>query len=173
MKKRWILLAISIFLSTEGLCRESVYIHNGFISGNEFLSITNVSKGNYSMGLLDGMSLAPLFSGSDLAPVKLLGQCTEGMSSTQFRRSYRIASRHKAIIVLPTPLAPENWLPPESIVTRTAYGASPHAGGIIFGPMPFTIVNCPIRNITNSEDLSGATSAELKAFVFLNHLDAG
>ena len=42
MKKRWILLAISIFLSTEGLCRESVYIHNGFISGNEFLSITNV-----------------------------------------------------------------------------------------------------------------------------------
>ncbi len=61
---------------------EGVLVHNGFITGNEFLEIPDHNREHYVMGLVDGFFLAPLIGGTEKRTSEL-GKCTEGMSSTQ------------------------------------------------------------------------------------------
>jgi hypothetical protein len=43
---------------------ENVFIHNGFLKGNDYMQLDRDDKTKYCMGLLDGILLSPLFGAS-------------------------------------------------------------------------------------------------------------
>lgn len=85
--KRFALIAALCLVSASTIAQvdydQPVTIHNGFISGNDFISWTSAMKQKYAMGLIDGMFLAPLMSGTDFPRSKSLGQCVENMTNKQ------------------------------------------------------------------------------------------
>ena len=61
---------------------EPVEIHNGFMTGNKFMTLPRDEQEAYAMGLVDGMFLAPMFD-APKAKTGWLGKCAEGMTNTQ------------------------------------------------------------------------------------------
>ena len=60
----------------------SVLIQNGFIKGNDFRVLGSASKNMYSMGLVDGILLSPLY-GSPNSKLRNFESCTTGMNGSQ------------------------------------------------------------------------------------------
>ena len=61
---------------------EDTFLKSGFLTGNQFLAMSNKAQSTYAMGVIDGMLLAPLFN----APKRnmyWLEVCVEGMSNEQ------------------------------------------------------------------------------------------
>ncbi|MDY6993906.1 MAG: hypothetical protein SVR94_15065 [Pseudomonadota bacterium] len=63
---------------------KTVTIQNGFLTGNDFRILDDISKNMYVTGLIDGMFLAP-FYGAPEKQVNHLAKCTEGMTASQVR----------------------------------------------------------------------------------------
>jgi hypothetical protein len=62
--------------------QDSVYIHDGFVKGEEFLRMPEVRQRAYAAGIVDGVFLAPLF-GAPKSQVSTVERCVEGMSDSQ------------------------------------------------------------------------------------------
>jgi hypothetical protein len=60
----------------------SVLIQNGFIKGNDFRVLDSGSKNMYSMGLVDGILLSPLY-GAPKLKLEKFESCTTGMNGSQ------------------------------------------------------------------------------------------
>lgn len=68
---------------------EVVEIRNSIVDGNTFLGWPEDRQEMYSMGLLDGMLLAPLF-GAPKAKMKWLERCITGMTGAQLAAMMRV-----------------------------------------------------------------------------------
>lgn len=81
-----IVLLLSVAALTLGQDRAvwntTVVIHNGFLSGNDFLKRSVVEQRFYAMGLVDGLLLAP-FTGSPKENMNQLETLLEGMTGEQ------------------------------------------------------------------------------------------
>ena len=64
------------------LSAQSIYIHNGFVSGNDYRNWDATEKDRYAIGLIEGMLLAPFF-GASKEQLSWLEECTTRMTSTQ------------------------------------------------------------------------------------------
>jgi hypothetical protein len=79
--------AACLLLVFPALSQQGIRVKNGFLTANEFMHMNGQSQSDYSMGVVDGMLLAPLFGaprewneGEKIGP---LGDCITGMSSGQ------------------------------------------------------------------------------------------
>jgi len=61
----------------------SIAIHNGFLTGEQYRNEGATDQIMYSIGLVDGMLVSPLFGAPDTGKAEKLGKCTEGMSGSQ------------------------------------------------------------------------------------------
>lgn len=61
---------------------QSVTVHNGFVTGQEFLDGSTQMRRYYAAGLIDGMLLAPLF-GASKDDLKWVEACVVNMTDTQ------------------------------------------------------------------------------------------
>ena len=61
---------------------QDVYIHNGFVSGNDYRGWSSTAKERYVIGLIEGMLLAPFF-GASKEQLSWLEECATGMTSSQ------------------------------------------------------------------------------------------
>jgi hypothetical protein len=59
-----------------------VFVHDGFITGQEFRKMSEDLRRSYAMGIIDGMLLAPLF-GARTAKTEWIDSCVVGMSDEQ------------------------------------------------------------------------------------------
>lgn len=82
MKKIKPLVLLAAFLP--GICfgDDAIYVHNGFFTASGFRELAQSTKQIYSMGLIDGILLAPLY-GADKEKMVVLESCIEGMSGDQ------------------------------------------------------------------------------------------
>lgn len=62
--------------------QEPVEIHNGFLTGEEFLNMSDSEKRAFSMGTINGMLLAP-FLGAPKERMSRIESCVEGMTGLQ------------------------------------------------------------------------------------------
>lgn len=84
MKNIFISIAL-LFLTINSLdshAADDIYIHDGFVDGNEFMKFKKYEKEKYAMGVIDGLLLAPLL-GSPESNIKWLKKCVVGMNSNQ------------------------------------------------------------------------------------------
>ena len=63
MRKPLIVIGF-VFLSVS-VHAQPVVIHNGFITGEQYLRLADSARHNYVMGLIDGIFLAPMLGGSE------------------------------------------------------------------------------------------------------------
>lgn len=61
---------------------QPVSIKNGFLTGEQLLQMSEIEKNSYSMGLINGMLLAPLFGGHK-SELFWFENCIRGMTGTQ------------------------------------------------------------------------------------------
>ena len=61
---------------------EPVLIHDGFITGQRFRELSELSRRSYAAGLVDGMLLAP-FVGAPKARLQWFETCATGMTDGQ------------------------------------------------------------------------------------------
>jgi hypothetical protein len=73
---------ISCFVATSSAQAQEVVIHNGFITGNDYRTMSQGARRTYVMGLIDGLFLAP-FVGAPKRQVACLERCAEGMRDEQ------------------------------------------------------------------------------------------
>ena len=59
-----------------------VLVHNGFLTGEQFLKLSADARAKYAPGVIDGILLAPLF-GAPKAKLGWLEACVGGMTSSQ------------------------------------------------------------------------------------------
>ncbi len=84
MKHTSLLIALFIFLALSGLSQAPpVIIHNGFLKAEDFTHMDERRQRDYSIGLIEGMMLAPLFGAPSDGSLKRLLDCTVGMSDSQ------------------------------------------------------------------------------------------
>jgi len=76
MRGKLLIVVGLIFLSLN-VNAQPVRIHNGFISGEQYLRMEDRERQSYAMGLVDGIFLAPLLGGSEERTWNL-GTCVEG-----------------------------------------------------------------------------------------------
>jgi uncharacterized membrane protein YphA (DoxX/SURF4 family) len=57
-------------------------VHNGFVTGSQFMSSLPVEKRAYAAGVIDGMLLAPLL-GAPKSELSWFEGCVEGMTNEQ------------------------------------------------------------------------------------------
>ena len=80
-----IVVLLVFFSSVTGVKAEQgeVFIHNGFITGNDYLSLGGGEKHGYVMGLIGGIYISPFFWEGD-SYLSTLSDClTEGMTDRQ------------------------------------------------------------------------------------------
>jgi hypothetical protein len=61
---------------------QQAFIHNGFVTGEQYLRLQEGARLSYVKGLVDGIWLAPLFGGSERR-ISQLRTCVEPMSDLQ------------------------------------------------------------------------------------------
>ena len=86
MKKIVILFAL-IFLGTQVYADSDVFkgpvsVQMGFITGEDFLKLSESDKASYSMGIIDGYLSAPIFGANDRY-LKWISTCIKGKTNTQ------------------------------------------------------------------------------------------
>jgi hypothetical protein len=83
---RIILASIALVaVSTAAIAGEAlkpVYIHNGFLTGNQYRQLPDVVRRAYVMGVTDGMLLAPAMANRDLNASQRFGKCLDNMHAT-------------------------------------------------------------------------------------------
>ncbi len=84
MINRYLMVFLLTVFSSQSLARDdgSILIQNGFIKGNDFRILDGPSKNMYSMGLIDGILLSPLY-GAPKSKLEKFEGCTTGMNGTQ------------------------------------------------------------------------------------------
>jgi len=69
-------------MSSVAAGEDGVLIHNGSVTGQEFMRATETKQQGYIMGLVDGFFVAPLM-GAPKAKLVPIEKCVEGMSDEQ------------------------------------------------------------------------------------------
>ncbi|HEX9757476.1 MAG TPA: hypothetical protein VGB26_06700 [Nitrospiria bacterium] len=77
-----LLLLLLISASGAAYAEEGVYIHDGFLKGEQYLKLSETQQRGYAIGLVDGLFLSPLY-GAPKARIAPFEKCVEGMSDTQ------------------------------------------------------------------------------------------
>lgn len=78
-----LLMAIShAYAASVDVVEGPVAIEKGFLTGEEFLKLSEIEKVSYSMGIVDGYLSAPAFGGKPKY-VKWLSVCVQGKTNTQ------------------------------------------------------------------------------------------
>ncbi len=67
---------------TSKVIGQPISIKNGFLTGEQLLQMSEFEKNSYSMGLINGMLLAPFFGG-EKSELFWFENCITGMTSTQ------------------------------------------------------------------------------------------
>jgi len=89
---------LSLTAGTRPVEGQSVQIHNGFGTAQQYLDMSHTEQTSYAMGVVNGMLVTPLL-GVPEKDVAWLGQCVEGMNN------YQVA----AIIAKHIKENPERW----------------------------------------------------------------
>ena len=76
-----ILVFLAMLLPASGATND-IYVQNGFVDGNDFLSFSSDGKEKYAIGFIDGLLIAPLL-GAPKRRLNWLEQCAVGMNSKQ------------------------------------------------------------------------------------------
>ena len=84
MTNRFYVVVLLILFSGQSIAEDddSVLIQNGFIKGNDFRVLDSGGKNMYSMGLVDGILLSPLY-GAPKSKLEEFESCTTGMNGSQ------------------------------------------------------------------------------------------
>ena len=83
MHKLAISIVLALVVAGRTEAEEGIHIHNGFVTGNEFLEMPRETQSAYATGLVDGMFLSPFFGAPDRGEISQLGQCMVGMTDLQ------------------------------------------------------------------------------------------
>ena len=84
MKKSLLGLMLGIVFclgSVQEVKSEQFIVHNGFITGNEYFDL--ISKPDYLIGVIDGITLGPLFGANKKKSMEWLTTCVTGMTNLQ------------------------------------------------------------------------------------------
>jgi len=60
----WVLSLIVVALLGPPAVADDVWIQNGFGTGRDFMNMTEIERRAYAMGIVNGVTLAPLFGGT-------------------------------------------------------------------------------------------------------------
>jgi len=84
MINRFFIVVLLVFSSGQSIAKDddSVLIQNGFIKGRDFRAFDSGNKYMYSMGLVDGILLSPLY-GAPKSKLEKFESCTTGMNGSQ------------------------------------------------------------------------------------------
>jgi hypothetical protein len=77
-----VLSILILALSSLTFADEVVSISTGFVSGNTFRALDDVSKNVYTQGVIDGILVSPMY-GTPKKNLAVLEKCTEGMTGQQ------------------------------------------------------------------------------------------
>ena len=82
-----ILLITLIFIinyayADNDIFKGSVSVAKGFLTGEEFLKLSDTEKVSYSMGIIDGYLSSPIF-GADAKYINWISTCTKSKTNTQ------------------------------------------------------------------------------------------
>lgn len=80
--RRIVIACMAVLMSSAAASADGVLIHNGFVTGQEFMRATDAEQRRYIMGLVDGLFLAPLVR-APKAKVIPIEKCVEGMTDEQ------------------------------------------------------------------------------------------
>lgn len=85
--RRIVLLLILLLASTyvyadNDVVKGPVSIQKGFLTGEDFLKLSETDKASYSMGIIDGYLSAPIF-GADGKYLSWISTCVQGKTNTQ------------------------------------------------------------------------------------------
>lgn len=73
---------LAALLSVAAWAQEPVVIHNGFVTGEQYLNMSELRQSAYAMGVIDGLFLGPLFEASK-TKLSRFERCLEKMTDTQ------------------------------------------------------------------------------------------
>jgi hypothetical protein len=77
-----VLSILMLVFSSHTFADEVVTISTGFVSGNTFRALDDVSKNVYAQGVIDGILVSPAY-GAPKKNLAILEKCTEGMTGQQ------------------------------------------------------------------------------------------
>ena len=87
MSRRYRYITVAAILASciglpRALAEEWSLIHNGFLTGNQFLNAGDSTKRGYLMGFIDGLLVSP-FVGAPKEKIVWLERCLDGMNDRQ------------------------------------------------------------------------------------------
>lgn len=77
-----VLISISITYADNNVLKGPVSLQKGFLTGEDFLKLSEAEKTSYSMGIVDGYLSAPIF-GAKPKYVNWVSTCIKGKTNTQ------------------------------------------------------------------------------------------
>jgi hypothetical protein len=77
-----VLSILMLVFSSHTFADEVVTISTGFVSGNTFRALDDVSQNIYAQGVIDGILVSPAY-GAPKKNLAILEKCTEGMTGQQ------------------------------------------------------------------------------------------
>ena len=80
-----LMVASGILWLSSSLLAADILVHNGFMTGNTYLSWSQTNQNTYVTGLVDGIFLAPLFNAPKSGPISNAEGCLENKTNTQLR----------------------------------------------------------------------------------------
>ncbi|MHB1861614.1 MAG: Rap1a family protein [Gemmatimonadaceae bacterium] len=85
MKRLAIGLGLLLLCARPALAQDSlVVVHNGMLTGNDYLSYSVSAQRAYVAGIVDGMLLAPLFGAKERSTAWFV-DCVQGMTDVEIR----------------------------------------------------------------------------------------
>lgn len=110
-------LLLMITVNVSAIADDSVTIHNGYITGQQYLNSTDSERSYYVIGLVDGLLLSPFFDASQ-SRISFLAKCLEKVTSSQL----------DAILTKKLNEQPEIWhQPAHTIMYKALYKMCPEA----------------------------------------------
>ena len=76
------LVLLACFTEVSAEPKAPVSIKEGFVSGNEFRSLSHEAKRGYAIGVIDGLFLAPFFD-APKEELRWIERCATGMTDEQ------------------------------------------------------------------------------------------
>jgi len=73
------IMPLSLMLAEE----EGILIQGGGLKGSEYRELSEGERASYSMGIVEGILLAPWFAGEQIPKIDFLHQCIVGMTNKQ------------------------------------------------------------------------------------------
>lgn len=78
----WVGVVLATAASSVAAQKSDVYLYEGFMRGETYLSLPDARRSAYVMGLVDGFLYAPAFDAPS-ASITWLHSCVSGMTNTQ------------------------------------------------------------------------------------------